>query len=42
VSLAELRAHRTDARELRGLGHNLHTESPASVVELLDAVIAHG
>jgi pimeloyl-ACP methyl ester carboxylesterase len=42
VSLAELQAHRADARELRGLGHNLHAESPATVVELLDAVIAHG
>jgi pimeloyl-ACP methyl ester carboxylesterase len=40
VSSAELRAHRADAQDIAGLGHNLHAEQPAAVIVLLEALLA--
>jgi pimeloyl-ACP methyl ester carboxylesterase len=40
VSSAELRAHRADARDIAGLGHNLHAEQPVAVIVLLEALLA--
>jgi pimeloyl-ACP methyl ester carboxylesterase len=35
VSLDQLRAHRADALDLPGLGHNAHVEDPGAVVALI-------
>ena len=40
VSSAELRAHRADAQDVAGVGHNLHAEQPARVIALLEAQLA--
>jgi pimeloyl-ACP methyl ester carboxylesterase len=40
VSAAELGAHRADARDVPGVGHNLHAEQPACVIALLEALLA--
>ena len=42
VSLAELQSYQRDALEIPGAGHNVHVESPALVVKLLDRLIDHG
>jgi pimeloyl-ACP methyl ester carboxylesterase len=40
VSLAELRAHHADARDIAGAGHNVHVEDAQAIVALLEEFIA--
>jgi pimeloyl-ACP methyl ester carboxylesterase len=40
VSLDELRAHRPDARDIPGVGHNAHVEDAQAIVALLEELIA--
>ena len=40
VSMAELRAHASEAVELAGFGHNVHVESPDAILDLLQQLLA--
>ena len=40
VSMADLRAHASQAVEIVGAGHNVHVEKPDAIVELLQRLIA--
>jgi pimeloyl-ACP methyl ester carboxylesterase len=39
VSMAELRAHASDAVEIAGCGHNAQVEKPGAIVDLLQRLI---